>query len=222
MPARQTARALPVRPAASRRLRRRKRAGAALGLSARGAVRISTSDAGFRSVMPFRRSRVRMIRLSSHWPVPAGRQSKNSLLRTCCSSKPATLLFHAGQHAGRRLYRWPLPVSADLRRRSRLPEARVAQLVEQRIENPRVGGSNPTPGHSKSAVFKKEYLPKSDQRFQKLDWLSHGRQSATKGVFVGSTNKKGDFGCCLKLSHCQLRNNRPSLHRDGPSHKWST
>ena len=82
-----------------------------------------------------------MIRLSSHWPVPAGRQSKNSLLRTCCSSKPATLLFHAGQHAGRRLYRWPLPVSADLRRRSRLPEARVAQLVEQRIENPRVGGS---------------------------------------------------------------------------------
>ena len=87
-----------------------------------------------------------MIRLSSHWPVPAGRQSKNSLLRTCCSSKPATLLFHAGQHAGRRLYRWPLPVSADLRRRSRLPEARVAQLVEQRIENPRVGGSNPPPG----------------------------------------------------------------------------
>ena len=87
-----------------------------------------------------------MIRLSSHWPVPAGRQSKNSLLRTCCSSKPATPLFHAGQHAGRRLYRWPLPVSADLRRRSRLPEARVAQLVEQRIENPRVGGSNPPPG----------------------------------------------------------------------------
>merc|ERR1711991_601732 len=96
--------------------------------------------------MPFRRSRVQMIRLSSHWPVPAGRQSKNSLLRTCCSSKPATPLFHAGQHAGRRLYRWPLPVSADLRRRSRLPEARVAQLVEQRIENPRVGGSNPPPG----------------------------------------------------------------------------
>ena len=87
-----------------------------------------------------------MIRLSSHWPVLAGRQSKNNLLRTCCSSKPATLLFHAGQHAGRRLYRWPLPVSADLRRRSRLPEARVAQLVEQRIENPRVGGSNPPPG----------------------------------------------------------------------------
>ena len=26
------------------------------------------------------------------------------------------------------------------------PEARVAQLVEQRIENPRVGGSNPPPG----------------------------------------------------------------------------
>ena len=146
MPARQTARALPVRPAASRRLRRRKRAGEALGPSARGAVRISTSDAGFRSVMPFRRSRVQMIRLLSHWPVPAGRQSKNSLLRTCCSSKPATPLFHAGQHAGRRLYRWPLPVSADLRRRSRLPEARVAQLVEQRIENPRVGGSNPPPG----------------------------------------------------------------------------
>ena len=96
--------------------------------------------------MPFRRSRVRMIRLSSHWLVPAGRQSKNSLLRTCCSSKPATPLFHAGQHADRRLYRWPLPVSADLRRRSRLPEARVAQLVEQRIENPRVGGSNPPPG----------------------------------------------------------------------------
>ena len=146
MPARQTARALPVRPAASRRLRRRKRAGEALGPSARGAVLISTSDAGFRSVMPFRRSRVRMIRLSSHWPVPAGRQSKNSLLRTCCSSKPATPLFHAGQHADRRLYRWPLPISADLRRRSRLPEARVAQLVEQRIENPRVGGSNPPPG----------------------------------------------------------------------------
>ena len=146
MPARQTARALPVRPAASRRLRRRKRAGEALGPSARGAVLISTSDAGFRSVMPFRRSRVRMIRLLSHWPVPAGRQSKNSLLRTCCSSKPATPLFHAGQHADRRLYRWPLPVSADLRRRSRLPEARVAQLVEQRIENPRVGGSNPPPG----------------------------------------------------------------------------
>ena len=87
-----------------------------------------------------------MIRLSSHWPVPAGRQSKNSLLRTYCSSKPATLLFHAGQHASRRLYRWPLPVSADLRGRSRLPEARVAQLVEQRTENPRVGGSNPPPG----------------------------------------------------------------------------
>ena len=86
-----------------------------------------------------------MILLSSHWLVPAGRQSKNSLLRTYFS-KPATLLFHAGQHAGRRLYRWPLPVSADLRRRSRLPEARVAQLVEQRIENPRVGGSNPPPG----------------------------------------------------------------------------
>ena len=96
--------------------------------------------------MPFRRSRVRMIRLSSHWLVPAGRQSKNSLLRTYCSSQPATLLFHAGQHADRRLYRWPLPVSAGLRRRSRLPEARVAQLVEQRIENPRVGGSNPPPG----------------------------------------------------------------------------
>ena len=26
------------------------------------------------------------------------------------------------------------------------PFARVAQLVEQRIENPRVGGSNPPPG----------------------------------------------------------------------------
>ena len=26
------------------------------------------------------------------------------------------------------------------------PVARVAQLVEQRIENPRVGGSNPPPG----------------------------------------------------------------------------
>jgi hypothetical protein len=25
-------------------------------------------------------------------------------------------------------------------------DARVAQLVEQRIENPRVGGSNPPPG----------------------------------------------------------------------------
>ena len=96
--------------------------------------------------MPFRRSRVRMIRLSSHWLVPADSQSKNSLLRTYCSSQSATPLFHAGQHADRRLYRWPLPVSADLRRRSRLPEARVAQLVEQRIENPRVGGSNPPPG----------------------------------------------------------------------------
>ena len=146
MPGRQTAQVLPVRPAANRQLRRQKRAGAVHGLSARGAVRISTSDAGFRSVMPFRRSRVRMIRLSSHWPVPAGRQSKNSLLRTCCSSKPATLLFHAGQHVDRRLYRWPLPVLADLRRRFRLPKARVAQLVEQRTENPRVGGSNPPPG----------------------------------------------------------------------------
>ena len=96
--------------------------------------------------MPFRQSKVRMIQLSSHWLVPAGRQSKNSHLRTYCSSQPATLLIHAGQHADRRLYRWPLPVSADLRRRSRLPEARVAQLVEQRIENPRVGGSNPPPG----------------------------------------------------------------------------
>ena len=27
-----------------------------------------------------------------------------------------------------------------------MPRARVAQLVEQRIENPRVGGSNPPPG----------------------------------------------------------------------------
>ena len=27
-----------------------------------------------------------------------------------------------------------------------MPDARVAQLVEQRIENPRVGGSNPPPG----------------------------------------------------------------------------
>ncbi len=27
-----------------------------------------------------------------------------------------------------------------------LADARVAQLVEQRIENPRVGGSNPSPG----------------------------------------------------------------------------
>jgi hypothetical protein len=26
------------------------------------------------------------------------------------------------------------------------PGARIAQLVEQRIENPRVGGSNPSPG----------------------------------------------------------------------------
>jgi hypothetical protein len=26
------------------------------------------------------------------------------------------------------------------------PDARIAQLVEQRIENPRVGGSNPPPG----------------------------------------------------------------------------
>ena len=137
---------MPVRPAANRQLRRQKRAGVVHGLSARGAVRISTSDAGFRSVMPFRRSRVRMIRLSSHWPVPAGRQTKNSPLRTYFSSKPATLLFHAGQHVDRRLYRWPLPVSAALRRRSRLPEARVAQLVEQRTENPRVGGSNPPPG----------------------------------------------------------------------------
>ena len=87
-----------------------------------------------------------MIRLSSHWPVPAGRQSKNSLLRTYCSSKPATLLFQAGQPVGRRLYRWLRLASADLRRRFRLPEARVAQLVEQRTENPRVGGSNPPPG----------------------------------------------------------------------------
>ena len=63
--------------------------------------------------MPFRRSKVRMIRLSSHWLVPAGRQSKNSLLRTYCSSQPATLLFHAGQHADRRLYRFPLPVSTN-------------------------------------------------------------------------------------------------------------
>jgi hypothetical protein len=30
--------------------------------------------------------------------------------------------------------------------RVRGPDARIAQLVEQRIENPRVGGSNPPPG----------------------------------------------------------------------------
>ena len=30
--------------------------------------------------------------------------------------------------------------------------ARVAQLVEQRIENPRVGGSNPPPGTIASLV----------------------------------------------------------------------
>ena len=142
----QTARVLPVRSAANRQLHRLRKVGAVRGLSARGVVLISTLDAGFRSVMPFRRSRDRTIRLSSHWLVPAGRQSRNSRLRTYRSSKPATLRFHAGQHADRRLYRFPLPVSADLRRRFRLPKARVAQLVEQRIENPRVGGSNPPPG----------------------------------------------------------------------------
>ena len=137
---------MPVRSAANRQLHRLRKVDAVRALSARGVVLISTLDAGFRSVMPFRRSRDRTIRLSSHWPVPAGRQSRNSRLRAYRSSKPATFRFHAGQHADRRLYRFPLPVSADLRRRFRLPEARVAQLVEQRIENPRVGGSSPPPG----------------------------------------------------------------------------
>ena len=32
-------------------------------------------------------------------------------------------------------------------------DARVAQLVEQRTENPRVGGSNPPPGTIKAPVY---------------------------------------------------------------------
>ncbi len=40
----------------------------------------------------------------------------------------------------------PLPLGLISRHRGRKPEARVAQLVEQRTENPRVGGSNPPPG----------------------------------------------------------------------------
>ena len=35
------------------------------------------------------------------------------------------------------------------------PDARIAQLVEQRIENPRVGGSNPPPG---TTPFLKEII----------------------------------------------------------------
>ena len=38
------------------------------------------------------------------------------------------------------------------------PVARVAQLVEQRIENPRVGGSNPPPGTIFYA-FEKRLIP---------------------------------------------------------------
>jgi hypothetical protein len=38
----------------------------------------------------------------------------------------------------------PKALQEELFKRSRV--ARIAQLVEQRIENPRVGGSNPPPG----------------------------------------------------------------------------
>jgi hypothetical protein len=44
---------------------------------------------------------------------------------------------------------WTETLKPDYRHRSTrdmLRLARVAQLVEQRIENPRVGGSNPSPG----------------------------------------------------------------------------
>ena len=37
--------------------------------------------------------------------------------------------------------------------RCHCPVARVAQLVEQRIENPRVGGSNPPPGTIFSYIY---------------------------------------------------------------------
>ena len=39
--------------------------------------------------------------------------------------------------------------------------ARVAQLVEQRTENPRVGGSNPPPGTIKTPVYWGFFVPNS-------------------------------------------------------------
>ena len=56
-------------------------------------------------------------------------------------------VFHAGQAADGKLYRCLLPVrQPDAGDMISPADARVAQLVEQRIENPRVGGSNPPPG----------------------------------------------------------------------------
>ena len=51
------------------------------------------------------------------------------------------------------------PASLFQDRRNAL--ARVAQLVEQRIENPRVGGSNPPPGTIGLTATERRRLPKN-------------------------------------------------------------
>ena len=46
-----------------------------------------------------------------------------------------------------KMARWTAPIISFISTPGCLfPYARIAQLVEQRIENPRVGGSNPPPG----------------------------------------------------------------------------
>ena len=78
-----------------------------------------------------------MIRLSSRWRVPD--------IRATRVSRRARPAFKTGDFTLDRVLAGGYTV-ACCRRRTRLPQARVAQLVEQRIENPRVGGSNPPPG----------------------------------------------------------------------------
>ena len=57
----------------------------------------------------------------------------------------ARAAFHAGQAAGVPLYRC-VPSVGQPAAGTPPAAAQVAQLVEQRIENPRVGGSNPPLG----------------------------------------------------------------------------
>ena len=55
--------------------------------------------------------------------------------------------------------------------------ARIAQLVEQRIENPRVGGSNPSPGTIK--------IPKSIVLLIRFCWTKYVSRGDPRGHETG-------------------------------------
>ena len=81
-------------------------------------------------------------------------------------------------------------------------DARVAQLVEQRIENPRVGGSNPSPG----TIFSQstENLRKSSSRRSSnsvcYTEVLHNRDGNSR-VSVGNHSENDRRGCYTKVLH---------------------